>query len=91
LTLWLGVIAEDLVFRGYLVLGLGARTGSYFPWMVLSIILSIAAHLYQGVSWKLMLGQGLFALIFTGVSLITNNDTAIIPHLVYTIWLLRVG
>jgi hypothetical protein len=91
LTLWLGVIAEDLVFRGYLVLGLVAQTGDYFLWIVLSIALSIAAHLYQGTSARLMLGQGLFALIFIGVSLITNNViTAIIPHLVYdTVWLLR--
>ncbi len=91
LSLWFGVIAEDLVFRGYLVLGLGAQTGSYYPWIVLSVILSVAAHLYQGVNRQIMIGQGIFALIFIIISLITKNViTAIIPHLVYdTIWLLR--
>ena len=90
-TLWLGVVAEDLVFRGYLVLGLGALTGSYFPWIVLSIFFSVASHLYQGLDRRIMLGQVIFAAIFTTVSLITGSViTAIIPHLVYdTIWLLR--
>ena len=90
-SLWLGGIAEDLVFRGYLVLGLGAQTGSYYPWIVLSIFLSVASHLYQGVNRRIMLGQMIFAAIFITISLITRSViTAIIPHLVYdTIWLLR--
>ncbi|MGB8645349.1 MAG: CPBP family glutamic-type intramembrane protease [Anaerolineae bacterium] len=42
------VIAEDLVFRGYLVLWWGARTGTFIPWAVLSVALSVLVHLYQG-------------------------------------------
>ena len=87
-SVWLDVIAEDLVFRGYLVLGLGSLTGGYLPWIVLSVSLSLVAHLYQGSSVRLMLGQGFFAMIFIAVSLFTHNViTAIIPHLVYdTVW-----
>lgn len=89
--MWLGVVAEDLVFRGFLVLGLGIQTGIFWPWIILSVFLSIIVHLYQGTNPRLMLSQGLFALIFILVTLITNSVlAAIIPHLVYdTIWMLR--
>ncbi len=90
-TLWLGVIAEDLIFRGYLVIGLGARTGTYWPWIILSILLSVAVHLYQGLSRQVVLAQVFFAIVFIVVSLTTGNVVAaILPHLVYdTIWVLQ--
>jgi membrane protease YdiL (CAAX protease family) len=90
-SIWLGVIAEDLVFRGYLVLGLGTQTGLLWPWVLLSLLLSVAVHLYQGLNWRIMLSQALFALIFIIAVLVTGNVfAAILPHLVYdTIWLLR--
>lgn len=43
-----GIIAEDMVFRGYLVLWLGARTGKFVEWALFSVFLSLLAHLYQG-------------------------------------------
>jgi membrane protease YdiL (CAAX protease family) len=90
-SLWLGVIAEDLVFRGYLVLGLGARTGTLAPWIALSILLSVVMHLYQGLNWHLMFTQAVFSSIFIAAAVTSGNIlAAIIPHLVYdTIWILQ--
>jgi membrane protease YdiL (CAAX protease family) len=90
-TLWLGNIAEDLIFRGYLIFGLQAQTGLLLPWIFLSMSLSILVHLYQGFNWRVLLGQGIFALLFIGISIWAQNIVAaIIPHLVYdTIWILQ--
>lgn len=90
-TLWLGVIAEDLIFRGYLIFGLQAQTGYLLPWIFLSAILSVFVHLYQGANWRIMLGQAVLALLFIGISIWAQNIiAAIIPHLVYdTIWILQ--
>jgi len=44
------VFAEDLLYRGYLVLWLSEKTGNTLGWALLSIGLSILAHLYQGLS-----------------------------------------
>ena len=48
--LFLGVIGEELLYRGYLVLILGNETGFMALWVLLSIVLSVVAHLYQGRS-----------------------------------------
>jgi membrane protease YdiL (CAAX protease family) len=90
-TLWLGNVAEDLIFRGYLIFGLQAQTGLLLPWIILSISLSILVHLYQGTGWRILLGQGIFAIIFITISLLAQNIVAaIIPHMVYdTIWILQ--
>jgi len=90
-SLWLGVIAEDLVFRGYLVLGLGARTGTLAPCIILSVLLSVAVHLYQGLSWRVMFTQAVFACLFIAAAVTAGNIlAAILPHLVYdTIWVLQ--
>lgn len=45
--LW-AVTAEEIVYRGYFVLVMGARTGDYLTWSVISIVLFTAVHLYQG-------------------------------------------
>ncbi|HEY2980029.1 MAG TPA: CPBP family intramembrane glutamic endopeptidase [Anaerolineales bacterium] len=89
--LWTGVIAEDLVYRGYLVLGLASSTGILWPWIILSMTLSVVIHLYQGRDPRLMLGQAVFALLFIGAVVVTGSViAAIIPHLAYdTIWFLR--
>jgi membrane protease YdiL (CAAX protease family) len=90
-TLWIGILAEDLIFRGYLIFGLRAQTGLLLPWIILSVSFSILVHLYQGTGWRILLGQGIFAIIFITVSLLAQNIiAAIIPHLVYdTIWMLQ--
>ena len=90
-TLWIGIVAEDMIFRGYLIFGLQTQTGLLLPWIILSMTLSILVHLYQGTGWRILLGQGFFAIIFISVSLLAQNIVAaIIPHLVYdTIWMLQ--
>lgn len=50
LSMLVGILAEELVFRGYLVLWLGAQTGNIVFWAIVSVVLSVLAHLYQGVS-----------------------------------------
>jgi len=91
INLWLSVIAEELVYRGYVILVLGARTGTYLPWILLSITFSVLVHLYQGFNWKIALSHAFLACVFIAVMLLTGNIvTALIPHLVYdTIWLYR--
>ena len=42
-----GVLAEDMLYRGYLVLGIGVLTGNWVLWVLISICLSIIIHLYQ--------------------------------------------
>lgn len=89
-AIWLGVIVEELVYRGYLILFLGVQTGTFFPWIILSIGLSIGVHFYQGITWRRAFSHAFFAIVFIIVVLITRNIiVAIIPHLIYnTIWFL---
>jgi membrane protease YdiL (CAAX protease family) len=91
INLWLGVVVEELVFRGYLILLLGARTGSYIPWLVFSIFLTVTVHLYQGFTWKVAYAHVFFAGVFIVAALVTGNlVAALIPHLVYdTVWILQ--
>jgi hypothetical protein len=91
ISFWLAVVAEELVFRGYLVLGLGARTDMTWLWIPVSITLSVLIHLYQGASREIVIGHVLFAGVFIAVSLATGNIVAaIIPHLVYdTLWVIK--
>lgn len=58
----LGVLAEECVLRGFLVLYLGRTTGLYVPWIVVSILVDVSLHLYQGRAWipyHLILGSAL--------------------------------
>jgi hypothetical protein len=89
-VMWLGVIAEDIIFRGYLIFPLGAQTGMIMPWIILSITLSVLGHLYQGGNFQSVLWHVLFAGVLIIVSLMAQTViAAILPHLVYnTIWIL---
>jgi membrane protease YdiL (CAAX protease family) len=69
--LFLGVISEELLYRGYLVLILGNEVGPVLLWILLSVLLSVVAHLYQGRSriiWHL-----LFAIIATSTTALTGS------------------
>ncbi len=78
------VIAEDMVYRGYLVLLLGTRTGTFVPWIILSIALSVLLHLYQGPHLRFILFHMISAGFFIALVLATHNLlAAIIPHLYY--------
>lgn len=89
--LWLGVILEELVYRGFIILVMGSLTGTYLPWIVLSAVLSVLVHLYQGRTWRLIYAYVFLAVVFTVVTMVTKNIfAAIIPHIFYdTVWLLR--
>jgi membrane protease YdiL (CAAX protease family) len=44
------VCAEDLLYRGYLVLWIGEKTGNLAGWAIISVGLSVLVHLYQGIT-----------------------------------------
>jgi membrane protease YdiL (CAAX protease family) len=89
--LWLAVIGEELVYRGYLILMLGRESGSYMPWIIFSLILSVLIHLYQGRHLRLILTHLILAGFFILAMMVAQSLwAAIIPHLVYnTVWLTR--
>jgi membrane protease YdiL (CAAX protease family) len=86
------VISEELIYRGYLVLMLGGKTHTYLPWIILSVILSIIIHLYQGRKASSLLFQATGALLFIALTIWTGNIfTSIIAHFGYnTIWAVEV-
>jgi membrane protease YdiL (CAAX protease family) len=69
----LAVMAEELVYRGYLVLLLGKYTGAYIPWIILSIALSVVIHLYQGRDRTTILSHLLMATLFVGVTVYSGS------------------
>jgi membrane protease YdiL (CAAX protease family) len=80
------VIAEELVFRGFLVLFCGTVTGSYVPWIIVSISFSVIVHLYQGKKTSYILFHAMAAAVFIGVTIFTRNIlSAITAHLFYNI------
>jgi membrane protease YdiL (CAAX protease family) len=80
------VISEELVYRGYLVLMLGNKTHTFIPWIILSIILSVAIHLYQGRNIINIVYHAIFATFFIGLTITTGNILAPITiHLIYNI------
>ena len=90
IVLSIGVIAEDLVIRGYLILFLGATIGYKYAWALLSIALSIIIHLYQGRERETVLTHALVATLFAVVSLITwNIFTIMAGHLYFDIVVTR--
>lgn len=85
------VIAEDLVFRGYLVLLCGTITGSFFPWIILSICFSVFVHLYQGRKISYIIFHAVSAAFLIGLTILTRNIfSTIVAHLFYDI-LVTVG
>lgn len=78
------VTSEDLVFRGYLILFMASRTAILIPWLVISILLSVVIHLYQGRDVKTIGTHIYFAGLFAGLIIWTHN--ILIPiglHLFY--------
>jgi membrane protease YdiL (CAAX protease family) len=87
----LAVIGEELVFRGYFVLFMGTLTGTFLPWIIVSILLSVVIHLYQGRDWKTILYHAGFAALCIAILISTHNIQGIIlGHISYNlIWTLR--
>jgi membrane protease YdiL (CAAX protease family) len=76
------VIAEEFVYRGYLVLLLGSRSGTCLPWALFSVALSVIVHLYQGRDLRNILIHLLLATSLVGITMVTKNLFAsIIGHL----------
>jgi len=67
------VVAEELVFRGYLILLWGARTGAYELFAILSIALFVAAHLYQGRRWSDILPHLILAIVDSVVTIMYKS------------------
>lgn len=90
-AMWLNVVAEDLVFRGYLLFALPLLTGWVLPWLALSVALAVIAHLYQGTHPRLMFTHAVFAAVLAAAALAGGSIVAaIIPHLtINTVWALR--
>ncbi|MFT3890782.1 MAG: CPBP family intramembrane metalloprotease [Anaerolineales bacterium] len=86
------VISEDLIYRGYLVLLFGNKSHSFLPWVIVSVILSVIIHLYQGRKVRYIFYQASLALLFIGLAIGTGNILApIAGHLFYDIlWTFRV-
>lgn len=70
-VLFLGILGEELVYRGYLVLYLGEKTGAVAVWAVVSILLSVIIHLYQGYSR--VIHQFLFATLAVLMTIWSGN------------------
>ncbi len=76
-----GLLAEELVFRGYLVFLLGQKTGIMLPFAILSVLLSVVVHLYQGRS--LIVHHLVLSAVFAGSVVITKSIwMAIYMHLI---------
>ncbi|MCL4530123.1 MAG: CPBP family glutamic-type intramembrane protease, partial [Chloroflexi bacterium] len=72
------IISEDLVFRGCLVWFLGNKTGTFLPWVIISIALSIIMHLYQGRNLRTVITHFIYASVFVGLLIIFRNLLAAI-------------
>jgi membrane protease YdiL (CAAX protease family) len=70
-ALIIGVVAEEWVYRGYLVLLLGEKTNAFLVCALLSAFLSVLVHLYQGRS--LLVFHFLFAIVAIGVTIWTDS------------------
>jgi membrane protease YdiL (CAAX protease family) len=82
-TLPFSAISEDLIYRGYLILFLGNLTNTYVPWAVLSAVLMVLLHLYQGRSARMIVHQIFLAIFFTGLTIATQNLLAPITAHIY--------
>jgi membrane protease YdiL (CAAX protease family) len=77
-------IAEEMTYRGYLVLLFATRTGHLVPWIVLSIGLSITIHLYQGTQLRLILFHSVYAGLMIWLTLYTGGIEG--PILIHVTW-----
>jgi membrane protease YdiL (CAAX protease family) len=72
ISLVVSVIAEEMLYRGYLVLLLGNLTGQVFLFAVISIVLSVIVHLYQGlwaIPFHIIMASSLVAISIIGGSI----------------------
>jgi membrane protease YdiL (CAAX protease family) len=77
-------IAEEMTYRGYLVLLFADRTGNLASWILLSIGLTITIHLYQGTRAPLILFHTVYAGLMIWLTLYTGGIEA--PILIHATW-----
>lgn len=73
IVLVLGALTEELLYRGYLVLLMSQRTGVLLPWAILSVLLSVAVHLYQGLDPAKIGFHFLFAIATIAATVMTGS------------------
>ncbi len=71
LILFLAVISEEILYRGYIVLFLGTRSEQIINFGLISIILTVFGHLYQGKD-KIVY-HTLIAVMFVSLTIITKS------------------
>ena len=71
INLALSSLCEDILLRGYFILYLGYHFGNYILFGIVSVIISIIAHLYQGKEY--VLSHLIFALMLTLITIETKN------------------
>lgn len=69
----LSAIAEEMTYRGYLVLLCVGRTGSLAPWVLLSVGLTVTVHLYQGLQARRFIFHATFAGLMIWLTLYTGG------------------
>ncbi len=69
--IFFSIISEELLYRGYVVLYLGYHYGELILFGIISIVLSVISHLYQGK--ERILYHTLFAVIMVIITIETKN------------------
>jgi membrane protease YdiL (CAAX protease family) len=77
-------VAEEMTYRGYLVLLFADRTGNLVPWILLSIGLTITIHLYQGIRVPLILFHTVYAALMIWLTLYSGGIEG--PILIHATW-----
>lgn len=83
-------IAEDLIYRGYLILLLGKLTNTFLPWALISIFIMVLLHIYQGRTTRRIIYHILLAGFFAVLTITTQNILAPITAHVYHNFIHRV-
>ncbi len=87
--LLISAIAEELVYRGYLVLLLGERVNAVLICALISVVLSVVGHLYQGRSSIVF--HILFAFLAIAVTIWTGSIIMAIAMHIYNNVIMAIG
>jgi len=91
LILFLSVICEEILYRGYIVLFLGTRLEQIISFGLISIILSVFGHLYQGkdkIAYHLLIAVLLVSLTIITKSILISITIHLFNNLfaVFALW-----
>lgn len=75
--LFVQIVAEELIFRGYLQQQLAARFNSAWIWMILPSVVFALGHyqgtLEPGLAWMIVLATGLFGVVAADLTRMTGS------------------